>query len=91
MFYDIVFLIQVQFLIVLHNQVRYLGVAGGKDTGDSTRSVLVRLMKATVARSCNWAGKGGKTAFGQMNLHSIVCGKFLNIVLVFFCFIGALA
>jgi hypothetical protein len=31
-------------------------------------------MKSAVARNLNWAGKGGKTAFGKMELASIVFG-----------------
>ena len=57
-------------------QVRYLGIVGGSGCAETIPAVLSRLMKSTVSKSLNWAGSGGKTAFGKMNLSPIVCGLF---------------
>ena len=69
-------------MVTFDDQVHYLGIVGGSDTAETTRAVLSRLMRSDVARNLNWAGKGGKTAFGKMELTSIICGEMLCFLFV---------
>lgn len=73
-------------MVTFDNQVRYLGIVGGSDTAETTSAVLSRLMRSAVARNLNWAGKGGKTAVGKMELSSIICGKMLCFLFVAFTY-----
>jgi hypothetical protein len=65
-------------------QIRFLGAAGGGSPSETSRNVLKRLMKSSVARQMNFKGTGGKKAFGSMDLFKIVCGEVSNKLILYF-------
>jgi hypothetical protein len=56
-------------------KVLYLGTIGGKDVAETTRRILRSIMTNDVARRMNFAGRGSKTAIGEMKILGVVVGK----------------
>ena len=64
-----------------------MGLAGGSCVPDTVRAVMKRLMTSAVAKQVNWKGKGGKVSFSSLSLRSVVCGKSLAALQLFYSYI----
>ena len=53
-----------------------MGLAGGKDVGETTRKIMRSVMTNDLARRFNYAGHGSKHAFGALQLKDVVTGDY---------------
>ena len=58
---------------------------GGATVKDCTRRVLRHVLTDNCARQVNWKGRGGKLAFSEMDLTSVINSKFSMLYSYYFC------